>query len=260
MFHLSVLPLTRQLSNIAGNLWAKTLQHTRAQRVEYLLLHEFHARKFMLPDKLSAKERTFGRGNTGGDDFAGADGGDPEEGGGVKAGKKKGGPAYAGGLVLEPKKGLYDKYVLMLDFNSLYPSIIQEYDICFTTVAQPRGRIPMIPPRLPRATLPTDADGTKVVLPQVIKKLVDRRREVKNMIKTERNAARGQAARHSPDGTQAHRKLHVRLPGFRRPRVLRQASGGAGHPAGAQRSFSPPWTSRRVTWAGTSSTATPTRS
>lgn len=101
--------------------------------MEYLLLHEFHIRKFILPDKLSQKEKEKEVGkrkaSAQSDRDVPPDGedGDNRDAGLDNATAKKGkkGPAYLGGLVLEPKKGLYDKYILLLDFNSLYPSIIQ---------------------------------------------------------------------------------------------------------------------------------------
>ena len=106
-------------------------QGAKAQRVEYLLLHAFHAMKYIVPDKIScnAKEakqvkRRINDGveNKNVDEL---DADDTSLDNNDNKGKGKKGPSYAGGLVLEPKRGLYDKYILLLDFNSLYPSIIQ---------------------------------------------------------------------------------------------------------------------------------------
>jgi DNA polymerase alpha subunit A len=116
---VQMLPLTKVLTNLAGNSWARTLTGTRAERNEYILLHEFHRNKYICPDKQTFRGRQKAEEESREDDEAGD-------------GKKK--DKYKGGLVFEPEKGLYDKFVLVMDFNSLYPSIIQEFNICFTTV------------------------------------------------------------------------------------------------------------------------------
>jgi DNA polymerase alpha subunit A len=172
MFKLQVLPLTKQLTCIAGNIWSHTLKSNRAERTEYLLLHEFHRLKYLPPEKRrkrsgeSKETQLSTRGNNN---------------------KAK----YAGGLVLEPKKGLYDSFILLLDFNSLYPSIIQEYNLCFTTIDWPNKAditeeaenqnqgesLPSLP----------DPSVNTGVLPRVIKSLVERRRAVKKILKSERN-------------------------------------------------------------------------
>lgn len=44
--------------------------------------------------------------------------------------------SFVGGRVVEPVPGVYD-FVMCHDFNSLYPSIIQEMNICHTTYIPP---------------------------------------------------------------------------------------------------------------------------
>ncbi len=95
---VQILPLTQVLTNLAGNSWARTLTGTRAERTEYILLHEFHRNKYICPDKQPFKGRLR------------ADEDAQEEGG---EGKKK--DKYKGGLVFEPEKA-YDKFVLVMDF------------------------------------------------------------------------------------------------------------------------------------------------
>lgn len=151
---------------------SRTLMGGRSERNEFLLLHAFHEKNYIVPDKPSFKKAQLemvklkrathvfslacGAPVTSAVSLQ-AEGEDEV---GVGKGKRKKKAAYAGGLVLDPKVGksgyffvfilshlsvfetpldllfvgFYDKFVLLLDFNSLYPSIIQEFNICFTTV------------------------------------------------------------------------------------------------------------------------------
>jgi DNA polymerase delta subunit 1 len=41
---------------------------------------------------------------------------------------------YEGATVIEPTKGYYDVPIATLDFSSLYPSIMQAHNLCYTTL------------------------------------------------------------------------------------------------------------------------------
>eukprot|EP00924_Labyrinthula_sp_SR-Ha-C_P007139 augustus_masked-scaffold_8-processed-gene-10.12-mRNA-1 protein AED:0.41 eAED:0.42 QI:0/-1/0/1/-1/1/1/0/1314 len=142
---LGCFTLSKEMTKLAGNLWRRTLTAGRAERVEYLLLHELEGRSLLLPEKIySSNER-------------------------------KGKSSYTGGLVLDPKVGLYDTFVLLLDFNSLYPSIIQEYNICFTTIHEEVEE-----ESLDEFDFRTHLD--EGILPGVLRVLVQRRKAVKQML------------------------------------------------------------------------------
>lgn len=181
---LQCLQLAYQITCIAGNVLSRTLVGGRSERNEYLLLHAFHDKDFILPEKYNAyKEKnkaikqqantTKSNKNTSMatqiknetttmdddmdddekmlsmnlnitgrsvlDSTSGIDSNSKGAGQSGSTGSSHNG--YTGGLVLEPRVGFYDRFILLLDFNSLYPSIIQEYNICFTTIGRPNSEL-----------------------------------------------------------------------------------------------------------------------
>lgn len=167
-FRIQLLSLTKQLTVLAGNAWSQTLNGTRAGRNEYILLHEFAKNGYIVPDKETQKAKMQRNQQQYNDNDTPA----PS----VSSKKAK----YQGGLVFDPEKGLHKNYVLVMDFNSLYPSIIQEFNICFTTVERNLSDIDELP-NVPSSNL------LQGVLPKLLATLVERRREVKKIMKTEKD-------------------------------------------------------------------------
>lgn len=153
---MNALDLAKEMAEISGYLLNKCLNNSRAERIEYTLLHELYSKDYIFPPntpKMNVK--------------------------------------YSGGLVLEPQRGFYEDIILLLDFNSLYPSIIQEFNVCFSTIGSSAYYITnenaddlLNEPDLLSSMADTNTDS---FLPKILRNFVKRRRSVKEILKNTKN-------------------------------------------------------------------------
>lgn len=147
-----------ELAKISGLLLQDSLGG-QAQRHECRLLHEFRDRNILMPckpDDAELRKRNIER---------------------EEAGLK-------GATVLEPEVGLHKNgCTLVLDFKSLYPSLITAFNICPTTLIKDKnpGEFNESPlgVKFVKSTL---REG---VIPKIVKELVETRYKVRSLIKTE---------------------------------------------------------------------------
>ena len=89
-----------------------------------------------------------------------------------------------GATVLDPEKGLHEN-VLVLDFKSLYPTIIIAHNLCYTTVV-----VDEVPP-----DFETDPNGGRFastqakpgIVPQILTELLDKRIQLKKAMKSSKD-------------------------------------------------------------------------
>ncbi len=94
-----------------------------------------------------------------------------------------------GGAVLVPEKGLLEDIVI-LDYKSLYPTIMMAHNLCYTTVVTDQA--PALGPAPAGEKVITSPSGGKFVtpdvfpgiMPQVLKELLDQRTMTKKLMKT----------------------------------------------------------------------------
>ena len=98
MLKMDVMQSSFDMAVTTGSPWRHSLRSEgMLVLVEWTMLHAFYERNILIPNKQTRQSVSF-----------------------------------AGGLVLEPKKGIYTNLVMLFDFRSLYPSVIREYSLCFS--------------------------------------------------------------------------------------------------------------------------------
>jgi DNA polymerase I len=143
------------VAQVSGSLLQEVVDGGQTSMVDNLLLREYGKRDRVIPPKPSDDEVGF---------------------------RNLSSEGLKGGEVLEPKKGLLENIVIM-DYKSLYPTIMMAHNLCYTTVVEkdrPQGET--IKPPSGGEFVP--AEVFKGVMPAILENLLNRRSETKKRMKS----------------------------------------------------------------------------
>ncbi|KAK6014440.1 DNA polymerase [Ostertagia ostertagi] len=181
---LNALPLAIQITNIVGGVVSRTLMGGRAERNEFLLLHAFNKANYIAPNKYTSN---FRRGKQEKEPVAEDEPNNEEPDKDDKEGKSKNKAQYSGGLVLERRvsfsiliavnSSLYDTLILY-SISILYIQVSSR-SLIFASLLSLMSRMADELPEVPSSGL---QEG---ILPREIRGLVERRRQVKKLMKEE---------------------------------------------------------------------------
>lgn len=155
LLDLKLLDKYIALSRVSGVLLQDTVSGGQTNMVEHILLTEFGKQGRVMSTKPDEETSAF---------------------------RRKQNEGLKGGAVLEPEKGLH-KNVIVLDYKSLYPTIMMAHNLCYTTVVAP-GKYPedkVI--KSPSKGEFVKPEMFKGIVPSVLEALLDKRVETKNLMK-----------------------------------------------------------------------------
>ncbi|MGP8319335.1 MAG: DNA-directed DNA polymerase [Methanosarcinaceae archaeon] len=146
------------LAQVSGTLLQDVVDGGQTSMVENLMLREFGKRDRVIPIKPNDAISSF---------------------------RSKQSESLKGGEVLNPRKGLLED-VVILDYKSLYPTIMMAYNLCYTSVVEhdrPDGET--IKP--PSGGEFVSADVSKGIVPSILEDLLNRRTETKKRMRSAKN-------------------------------------------------------------------------
>lgn len=154
ILNLKLLDKYVALAQVSGSLLQEVVDGGQTSMVETLLLKEFGLRDRVLLPK-------------------------PDD--GVSAERYEMSSDLKGGEVLEPKKGLLEN-VLILDYKSLYPTIMMAHNLCYTTVVT-GDRSDGVTIRPPSGGEFVPSEVYKGIVPSILEDLLNKRTQTKKRMR-----------------------------------------------------------------------------